>query len=353
MVSDKEIDLLIIIKRIIINKTKILKISLLGFFLGIIATFFIDKYYVATTTFLPSNVTPKTNSFIGFSSLAGLNLNNSSSDFISPSFYEMIISSPLFLNELSKTKVNLANVKGSVTYKDYYLKYRKKNFLESIRSALFSLSKGNGSNSEFSKISYDSIGVIDAQDRSIFNFLRNKIEIDYNESFSSVELNFKMDEKVASAEMLLNAKLILQKLITFFKIDTAKKELDYISERLVDEKKEFKRKELLLARYKDFNVMGHTSRSRIKLAALESEYNLSLELFSGLTKKYETQKLKVKSSTPTFTVISPIIIPSKKSSRYNEKNIVIGFWILGLVIGVIGIVLSFLIQDLKAKLKQI
>lgn len=350
----KEIDLLIVIKKILVNKKTLFKYSLLGFIIGLVTIFFIEKKYVATTTFLPSNTSSQsTGSLKSLASFTNVGAGSGGEEFLSPEFYQELIKSPLFLYKLSRSKImiSVAPKKEEITFYDYYDK-RKKTLLEKITAFFRSKSKEGNNLNKGTEISNDSIGYISKRDIKIFTWLGKKVEINYNDKAGSVEMLFKMDNKIGAAQMLYSAKSILQELITTFKIRKEEKELNYLERRFKEQFKDFKEKELILAKYRDANIMGLTSKSKIKLATLEYNYSLSRELYTDLAKKVEGQKIKVKSKAPIFTVIKPIVVPNAKTSKFSKKVVMISFIILGFIIGVIKLILELIMEDIKTKLKM-
>jgi len=69
-----------------------------------------------------------------------------------------------------------------------------------------------------------------------------------------------------------------------------------------------------LARFQDQNTGINTALGRTKLLQLQSEYDLTFTVYSGLAKQLETQRLQVKKDTPIFTVLQPVSIPLERSA---------------------------------------
>ena len=68
-----------------------------------------------------------------------------------------------------------------------------------------------------------------------------------------------------------------------------------------------------------------------KYSRIESEYNISKNIYNELALSKEKTAIDVKKNTPIFTIIKPVVIPNEKSDP-KRSLIVIVFSFIGLVI---------------------
>ncbi|MFL0131204.1 capsule biosynthesis protein, partial [Tenacibaculum maritimum] len=233
--------------------------------------------------------------------------------------------------------------------------YRKSNIFFIIRSyiiglpsKIFSLFKNKSSN--ITGVGKDSIYRVSIEDNKLFKQLDRQLTIENNKNDGFIKIYFSMPEALPAAQMAKKVKELLQKAVTNFKVQKTKAEYKFIEERYNELKKDFEKKQAILASFRDRNRGLVTSRSQSRLESLQSEYNLAYNVYSELAKQLEQQKIKLKENTPLFTTIEPVSVPVTKSSI--KGILVLVVWLfLGGCLGVGSILGRKWINDFKMRSK--
>ena len=341
--KDDEIDLLALLQKIVQGKKTIFKCFLVFFVIGVFIAIFSKKEYTATSLVLAQESNTPGSNLSGLASLAGINLNNGGSELISPKLYTSIAQSIPFQKKMIQTRIQTQKSNTPVTYQEYYQKYSKGNFLDVIEKytiGLPSLIVDKVTPSEESIPQYTSIEKditevysLTPEEKGLFDLLKSQLKITNNDKDNTVSLSFSMEDPVAAAQMLEQAKNYLQETIIEFKTRKAKKQLEFIQKQYEEAEKSFKEKQIRLAAFQDSNRGLITAVPMTRQSQLQSDYNLAYNLYIELAKQYENQKIKVQEDTPAFITIEPVSIPLEKSKP--KKGMIIAIWgFLGIVIGI-------------------
>ncbi len=354
--SQEEIDLLELFKTIWEGRKTVAKFLIVFGLIGVFIAIFSAKEYTASITLVPQTSDSKVGGNLGgLAAMAGINLGGGATESIPPTLYPKIAQSVPFRRELLQTNLRFSNVEKEVTYQEYYDKYTKFNLLKTIKEytiglpgKVFGLFKKRPP--RIIEVENDSIYRVSLEENELFRQLEEQLVIDNNSKEGFIQISFSMPEALPSAQMVKKAQILLQKAITNFKIEKAKQELNFIQKRYNEVKEDFEKKRVILASFRDQNQGLITARSQSYLKRIESEYNLSFNLYSELAKKLETQKIRVKEDTPIFTVIKPTSIPIEKS-KPKRLLIVIVWGFIGLIIGGVVLFVKKILSSLKDRLK--
>lgn len=338
--KEDEIDLIELLQTVWNGRKTILKFVLIFFLLGLFIAIFSPKEFTAKTVVVPQTEGKSGGSLGGLAAMAGVSIGggNSSND-ISPMLYPKVVQSIPFLKELLKVPLKFKDLEKEVTYQEYYKNHEKFNLLKAIKKYTIGLPgiilkaiRGDGKEVVLVK-NEEGIYRVTQEEKKLFDKIGGQLAINSNDKEGYVSLSFSMPEAEPSARMAQKAQQLLQNFITEFKVNKAKEELTFIEERYKEAKKEFDKKQYILANFRDRNQGLSTSRSRARLERLQSDYNLAFGVYSELAKKLESQRIEVKKNTPVFTIIEPVSVPVEKSKP--KRGMILVIWLfLGVVLGV-------------------
>ena len=149
---------------------------------------------------------------------------------------------------------------------------------------------------------------------------------------------------LAAAQLAFKVQMLLQQYVTDFKIEKVKANLDFVEGRYQEAKHQYEVKQEELALFEDANRNPSTSVARAAQARLTNEYTLLFGVYNELAKQREQAYIKVKETTPVFTVVEPVTIPAERS-KPKRGLICIAFTFLGGFIGIgLVLILPFLAQ---------
>ncbi|CAM1368952.1 conserved protein of unknown function [Tenacibaculum soleae] len=349
--AEDEIDLLALFKTIWQGKKTIIRFVMIFGFIGLFIAVFSAKEYTASVTLVPQTGGSKVSGNLGgLAAMAGINLGGASEESIEPELYPKIVKSIPFQKELLQTPLKFSHIPNIVSYEEFYIKHQQFNLLRFINEYTIGLPskfiKFFKTNTQEQEDVSDSIYRVSLDELKFFKSIEDQLMIEVNAKEGYVKISFSMPEALPAAQMTKKVQELLQQSVTAFKTQKAKEEYLFIEERYAELKKDFEKKQAVLASYKDRNQGLSTSRSQARLESLQSEYNLAFSVYSELAKQLETQKIKLKEDTPIFTIIDPVSVPVIKSKP--KRVMIFVIWLfLGIVTGV-GVVFG---RDCIEKLK--
>jgi hypothetical protein len=271
--------------------------------------------YNSSTIFIPQNQEPSTSSLSGVASLVGINLGSSYGGEIPISMYPKISESPKFKRLLLKSMIE---IEDSLTLKNYLVK------------------KYNIENEKTKEIGY--IYVSKSEER-LFKLLTKILTVNVSPKDGYVIINSKMPIAKYSAAIANNAREILQKIIVENKIESAKQNLNFVQEQLVDKKIIFDSIQSKLSYFKDSNLNLVNSLFINEQEKLEAEFQIINAVVTDLSKEVEQAKLQVTKDTPVFSTISEAFVPNERTSPV-RRNILIVFSFIGLIISSIYVMIK-------------
>jgi uncharacterized protein involved in exopolysaccharide biosynthesis len=172
------------------------------------------------------------------------------------------------------------------------------------------------------------------------------LNIDSKQGFITLQAAF--PEAMLSAQVADQARELLQKYITRFKIEKASDKLTFIEQRYEEKKKEFEKAQERLARFRDQNKNVSSMMARTEEERLQSEYSITTTVYNELAKQLEQAKIQVKEETPVFSIIEPAMVPQEKSKP--KKPMIVFIWLfLGGIVGTGMVFGKVYLKDIKTK----
>ena len=354
--SEDEIDLLALAKTIWNGRKIIIKFILIAGILGLLIAIFSPKEYTATTTIVPqtSSSSSKLGGLSSLAAMAGFNIDAASSgDALSPMVYPQIVSSVPFQLDLMNAKFTFAEVGHPVTLYEYYAEIEKPGIVALVAKytiglpgVIISALKGDSN----TKGIPDDKGPIalNRKQEEVRKIIDTNVSLTLDSKQGYITLQASFPEALLSAQVVDQARELLQKYITRFKIEKATDKLAFIEGRYDEKKKDFEKAQQNLARYRDQNRNISSMVARTDEERLQGEYTIALNVYNELAKQLEQAKIQVKEETPTFSVVQPTVVPDKKSKPKRPMILFVSLF-LGAVAGIGWIFGKQFYADLKTK----
>jgi hypothetical protein len=356
--KDDEIDLLALLLKIWDGRRTILKYFIIFLFIGIFVAIFSKKEYTATSLVLAQESGSSSGGGLsGLASLAGINLGSSSGELISPKLYTSIATSIPFQRKMTQVSIQTSKDSAPITYEQYCQKYQKAGVLDVVKKYTIGLPGviiGAFSSKDKEVVPQPTadgaleVYSVTPEEKELFSLLSSQLQITNNEKDNTISFSFSMEDPVAAAQMLSQAKKTLQETIIEFKTRKAKSQLEFIKKQYEEAEKNFKEKQLRLAAFQDSNRGLITAVPMTRQTQLQAEYSLANNVYIELAKQLENQKIKLQEDTPAFIDIEPVSIPLEKSKP--RRGMIIAIWgFLGMVIGIGTILGRDFIKSIKNK----
>ena len=331
---DDSIDIIELLSILWKRKFFIIKVTLFFTFIGVFYSLSIKNTFTATSIFYPhyqNNEASKSQGLRSIAGLAGIDIGGQVSENIPPSLYPKIISSPQFKIEMLDSKINLEE--NEITYREYLLSKKKSQFdLRKIFLLPISiLSKFISKNNLELTVKNYGILKLSEEEYSLHEDLSGIILLELNDKEGFIELSVKDNNPLIASQIAKTANYILQKNIIDFKLKNLNDTYKFISTQLDIAKKNFYNLQDSLAIFSDKNRNIKSDLFLNKYSRIESEYNISKNIYNELALSKEKTAIDVKKNTPIFTIIKPVVIPNKKSDP-KRSLIVFIFSFMGLII---------------------
>ena len=350
--SESNSEIVPLLKEVWAKRKLFIKVTSTFLIFGLVVALLSPKEFSSNTIILPQDLTGSSSAsggLGGLASLAGVNLGSRSEAIISPDLYPQLVSSTPFKKKLLSSYVKSSTTPELITLQDYFLEEFRPGVLHSIKEYTLGLpykivaSVRSTSDAGVSIINDDSeLEVISSDEFDLFQKLDEIITVNINKIDGYVTIGCSMPTAHLAAEVTRNVQVLLQQEIINIKLDKLKDHMIYIESRYAERKLESEEAQAELANYVDRNIGNNTATSLIEKSRLQSEFNLAFSVYQELAKQRETHALKIKETTPIFTVIEPVSVPYRKSAP-RRGLLVVSYTIIGIMLS-FGLILLLIFR---------
>lgn len=189
---------------------------------------------------------------------------------------------------------------------------------------------------------YDRPMVLDKSMEACIKDLSSRINVEMDEDVNIVWITCQAENAEQSAELTLAVIDYIQKMSADFITQNARKNLKFTEEQFDLAMEDYNDKRSKWFRYKDSHRYAVEERESLESSSLSESYNLALSLVTNLQEQVAACKLEVANKTPAFTVVEPVVTPTKKTSPRLSYHLVGGI-IAGFVfaVGALLVILGF------------
>lgn len=351
IIQDDEIDLIEVAKTIWAGRKLILKVTFVFFLLGLLIAFGSKVEYEASCKLMPESQEGMKSNLGGLGSLAGLagiNLDMGSSGALTPELYPEIAQSVPFLLKILNAPIHFEKQDTTTTSYVYFKEIDTPSLISLLMKYTILLpfeikawlSRDEG---KADKSNPDSeIIRLSKKDSKLLEKFRDRISVSVDSKSGIISIKTEMPDAMASAELAKKSVQLLTDYITDYKISKAQKNLKFVLERFEEAKTNFENYQEQLALFNDRNRNVVTAYAQTEYQRLQTEYNISFEVYKGLATQLEQAKIKVKEETPVFTVLEPVKVPIEKSSPKRTIVLVVSVFFGGFIgLGIIYLRISW------------
>ncbi len=262
--------------------------------------------------------------------IPGLDLGGitSGSDALSSDLYPDLLENKIFLLELGDNIFFIPSKKRNMTLREYLINNQPVS-IYNFNSISFTSKSNDYTSAKRNKYNYgyrrnlsasDSIFQLNPEDDALINNLQDRIKIEVDGK--KIILTCKMPDPTISAKV---NNLVFDKIVDYmmlYKQEKQKKSLDFIRSRLDEAEKNFKMVQLKLAKYRDSNVEVSSEVVNINEQRLQSDYELSFQIYSNLKQELENTKIQLNKESPVFRTFERAFVPSVPISYSVLKYII-------------------------------
>ena len=312
----------------------IIKCCIVGIIVGLIAAFSIPREYTSSVDLASESGTSGTGGLSSLAAMAGINISSGrSSEALTPDLYPNIVSSTPFTLELFNTQVTSLDGEINTTLYEYLDEHQKSAWWNYIIGApkmavglIRSLwTKDNSEQMEsLNEEKKDYISLTNDQ-RSIAGILGKRVSASVDKKTSYTTITVKMQDPLIAATVADTVTKFLQKYITDYRTDKAKKDLQFSQEIYDGAKKEYDAKQAAYAAFADANQNLITQRSRTELERLQNDRNLAMQVYTQSAQQLQLAQAKVQEETPVLTVVQPAVVPLQGSPGKLKVLLIVTF----------------------------
>ncbi|MDE6255533.1 MAG: chain-length determining protein [Muribaculaceae bacterium] len=355
--EEKDIDLTLILKKLLQNKKMILLWCLAGLVLGLIIAVSIPREYQTSVTLAPeANGNKSSNSNLGaLAAMAGVNIGSSGADAVSPQLYPDIVKSAPFSLSLLNVRLTDKDEKRKFTVAEYLENDVKSPWWSVITGApgmIIGALSGGGDNKEenieTATVSETDPLVISTKESQLLGALNGRLNVAVDIKTSIVTISVRMQDPMVSAILADSVAKQLKEYITDYRTNKARQDLEYIEKLNAEAKQKYYEAQQKYANYLDTHQGIVLYSAQTMSDRLENEATLAFNMFNQTSQQLQMAKAKVQEETPVFATINPATVPVKPVAP-RKVLIIVGFIFLAFVAACVWILL---IQPLRRQLKE-
>lgn len=319
--ASDEINLIESVKTIWDNRSVIYKFVVVGAVLGILIALLGTKEYVSTSTLMPeynadgqSGTNDLLRKYGGLIGLSGGSY-NSASNAIRVDLYPQIVQSLSFQDNLARQPFYFSKYDTTVSIYKYFIDIKSPGVLGYIKKFTIGL-PGTiigtfKAEDEPTSISTDDNEIIQLSvaEMRVIDGLRQRVTASLNSNTGVVSVSAKMPDPKLAANVVKYTVRELTNYLTEYRTEKVQRDLEFVKEQLSKAETRFNKAQLALADFRDSNKGSLTNKALTEQQQLQSEFDISFNLYDGLSQQFEMAKLKVQEETPVFKVLQPIQVP--------------------------------------------
>lgn len=291
-------NIMTLINRLWKHKKIVLITTTAGFILGIFLALTAKKQYDVVVKIMPEKADQKT--VLGTLSSIGGALSNlqNMTDAIYPEIYPDIVRSYPFVADLMAMNVSFRHNDDSVhtNLYDYKLNYEKKGLFHKQDDQIPS--------------TFDAVHLTRKEDR-ILRRIRRDIQVGVNKKTSLITIKVTSRNQQVATDLSNRIIAGLEEYIQLYYQGKAVADLEYLQIMTAQARDEYYESQARYAAAMDANQGLSSQSSRLRQQRLQSEMNLSSQLYQQISKKEQAARIKVQESKPVLAVIQPAVYPYK------------------------------------------
>ncbi|MDY0142889.1 MAG: Wzz/FepE/Etk N-terminal domain-containing protein [Bacteroidales bacterium] len=363
--SSDEIDLIELIRHLWDNRKLILKITGAFIALGLVIAITSPKQYKVEVRMLPESKSSTGGASAllrQFSGLGGFAMPlGEGADAIGPMLYPDVLKSTPFYLELLDHKVTYKTNDETldITVFEYLNEYTKSSLLEIISKYTIKLPwtvlgwiRGNNKDEEKGNIPGQKHFIqITKEQFETIEGLMDRINASIDQKNGVISISTEFGNPYITAQIAEFSVNYLSDYITEYRIEKAKADLHFITERYKENEKEYLHTQKELAIFRDANRNVQSAAARTEEERLNNKYTLAFNVFNGLAQQLEQAKIKVQEETPVIKMLEPVKVPIERS-KPRRSLILIVFAFLGGLIGIGYVISKFIWKNIKIQIQE-
>lgn len=328
--DEDEIDLVEVAKTIWEGRKTIYKSVGIFLLLGLFIAFGSDEEYTAEVKLLPEiNQGGSLGGLGGLARSFGINPGQQPTEGIPAELYPDITRSLVLMDRLLAYEVTIPETRTRVSLFDYYNEYKKPSLVSTtanytVKLPLTILGKLRGWLTSEPDLTIADQLIMDEEKRQrimrmtreeweVVRQLRDRISASMGRESGVVTVSVKMPDAEMAADVTDQVVQYLTEYITSYRTEKARNDVEFIEERYNEAKNRFETAQEMMARFRDENRGELTAMARTQEQRLQSEYNLTFNLYNTMAERLEEARIKLQDQTPVVNILEPVAVPDQRS----------------------------------------
>jgi len=353
--DENEIDLVELARHIWENRSTIYKFVAVGIVLGLAVALLSPKEYQSGATLMPEVQSSQGSAGQLLQQYGGLlgiggNLETGPEGMIPPQLYPQIVQSMPFQLALLNTEVEFREFDTTTTvYRFFDELYTPSvfsyvmDYTVGLPGKLIGIFKEEEPEAALPRgFEVDSIISVTKGQMEIIENMRERVSVSLNDESGVINLAVEMPDPNASAQVAKTSISLIKEYITQYRTRKAQVDLQFAEEQLQTAQQRFEAAQNRLAEFRDGNVNLSSARAQTQQERLQSEYDLTFNVYNSLAQQVEQAKLKVQEQTPVVSVLQPVQVPVDDTS--SGLTVLTGITVLFLLVAITYLTIHFLYQ---------
>lgn len=351
----KEIDLMVLFRKLYSNRKKIYKSIGVGIVAGIVIGFSLPKTYQVNVSISPESGINGTSGLSGIAAMFGLGNNSPGfgEDALTFNMFPEIVKTNPFALEMLQIPIQTQKGDSIILYD--YLDTEKKSWWGYAMGAPGMLI--GGIKSLFKEEQKDSIKTIDLfrltpEQNGRIGMLKKVLEVETDKKSNMTKVTVSLQDPLAAAIVADSAVHKLQEYITDYRTRKAKQDYDFQLSLCEQYKKEYFEAQQEYAKFADANRNVILQTVTSEKERLQKNLTLAEQIYSQSMGQLQVLRGKLQEAKPVFAVVEPATVPLTPASP-KKMLIIIAFAFLAFVLESAWILFGKEIyHDFKNELKK-
>jgi uncharacterized protein involved in exopolysaccharide biosynthesis len=293
--------------------------------LGLLIALLAPKEYSTSATLMPETQSAQSGAsgllqqYGGMLGISGSQLSGGQEGTIPPQLYPNIVQSLPYQVELMNTEVYFSEYDTTATVHDFFSKIHSsfslvgfiKGYTIGLPGKIIGLFKAEEEQGRPlpKKVDREAVLSLSKEQMETVKTLRERLSISVDQETGILTLTSEFPDPQAAAEIGRVGINLLKENVKEYRTEKARQNLQFVQEQVQEAKKRFEEAQNKLAEFRDSNQNLATAKAQSREQELQSQYDLTFNLYNSLSQRQEQAKLDLQEDTPILSVLQPVSVP--------------------------------------------
>ena len=189
------------------------------------------------------------------------------------------------------------------------------------------------------------------QQWDIIDILQKRITAQLDRNYIVITLTVTMPDPYIAADVADELVSSFKEYVADYRTGKARSDLIFIQERHQEARLRFEVAQQELATYQDRSRGTLRAVDDMELQRLQSQYNLTFNVYNSLAERLEQARIRVQEETPVVSILEPAAVPDRRSEP-KRARLLISYTMFGFLVGVVWVYGAKFYQENKDRLRS-